>query len=413
MLTSFYEILLTGTIPIGLYIGIVLLFISKHNLLLNRLLAFIVLTLSIFYCLVLGNIRNWEHDFIVLIRTFLPIYYFIPAACYLYLRAFIQDEARLSKKDLWHIAPLAVHFLYSMPVTAALLSGSLSWQQILETAEQHNQHFFNYGPIPDQFHGFFRLGLAMFYIFLGWRLFLSHQYRDFAARNRKLYTHAVRWIAYYLTTISTFGIFSLVLKTRFVFFNVKMTIHYGDAVSLFSLISFDLLVAYAAFNPVILFGLPHFRSAALQDISSAPSQSTIPELTQIAPDHPSKKVFESEVEKIEELVTRIDQYIINHTLKQNKKFTVRELSMALDIPQHHLLYIFKVYLQKSLVEHRNELRVIMVKEALSKGLANQLTIESIGEQAGFNSRASFFQVFKKYTGLTPTQFLKNSAADRV
>jgi AraC-like DNA-binding protein len=44
---------------------------------------------------------------------------------------------------------------------------------------------------------------------------------------------------------------------------------------------------------------------------------------------------------------------------------------------------------------------------LKDGAANSLTLESIGEMAGFNSRGAFIKVFKKYTGFTPSEYLKS------
>jgi len=37
----------------------------------------------------------------------------------------------------------------------------------------------------------------------------------------------------------------------------------------------------------------------------------------------------------------------------------------------------------------------------------ELTLETIAEKAGFNNRVTFLTAFKKFTGTTPSQYIKN------
>ena len=106
-----YEILLIVSATIGIYASFVLLFISKQNSLLNRLLAFFWIIISLLSLLTFCIIRNWTPDILVIIRTFVPIYYFLPATCYLYYRTYIQDDIKLKKKDLLNLLPLILNLI--------------------------------------------------------------------------------------------------------------------------------------------------------------------------------------------------------------------------------------------------------------------------------------------------------------
>ena len=117
-----YELLLVCTAVLGLYVSVVLLFISKQNRLLNRLLATFSLSLSFFYLLAFCISRKWAPDFVILMRTFLPLFYILPASSYLYFRTYIQDDTRLSKKDLLHLVPFSIHILYICPLLYAIIS---------------------------------------------------------------------------------------------------------------------------------------------------------------------------------------------------------------------------------------------------------------------------------------------------
>lgn len=55
-------------------------------------------------------------------------------------------------------------------------------------------------------------------------------------------------------------------------------------------------------------------------------------------------------------------------------------------------------------DHINSYRVLEAKHMLTDTRYEDYTILSIGLEAGFNSKSTFYSAFKKHTGLTPTQF---------
>ena len=55
----------------------------------------------------------------------------------------------------------------------------------------------------------------------------------------------------------------------------------------------------------------------------------------------------------------------------------------------------------------NSYRIVEAKKRLSSVDYEKYTIEGIGYSCGFNSRSSFFKIFKKETGISPYSYKKS------
>jgi YesN/AraC family two-component response regulator len=82
------------------------------------------------------------------------------------------------------------------------------------------------------------------------------------------------------------------------------------------------------------------------------------------------------------------------------------LSHQSKIIQYHLNYYFKEVLKIKFTDWRNELRVEYAKKMLQSGYLDNHKLESLAHECGFANHVSFFSLFKKYTDLTPKEFLK-------
>lgn len=87
----------------------------------------------------------------------------------------------------------------------------------------------------------------------------------------------------------------------------------------------------------------------------------------------------------------------------NAGLNMSMLSEYLGIPKHHLTEVLNSEIGKNFFSFVNEYRIEAVKKLLvDKG--DIYSIEYIGFECGFNSKSSFFTVFKKITGQTPMQY---------
>ncbi len=91
---------------------------------------------------------------------------------------------------------------------------------------------------------------------------------------------------------------------------------------------------------------------------------------------------------------------------KNQKTSVEEISKELKIPNSHLKYLFKYYNRLSTHEYFNLLKIILSLRFIQNGFLHDHTIESLSKASNFKSRITFFNNFKKYTGKSPSEFIK-------
>jgi AraC-like DNA-binding protein len=108
-------------------------------------------------------------------------------------------------------------------------------------------------------------------------------------------------------------------------------------------------------------------------------------------------------EKAEELKNALLVYFEKEKPHLNPDLNMSVLAQKLLVPKHQLTEVLNAGLGKNFFLFVNEYRVEAVKKML-EDKNNPFSIEAIGYEAGFNSKSSFFTVFKKFTGYTPLQY---------
>ena len=91
------------------------------------------------------------------------------------------------------------------------------------------------------------------------------------------------------------------------------------------------------------------------------------------------------------------------------KLTLKELADYLDINSKYLSQLINKNYTKSFSEFVNEYRIGYAKKELLSMKNKNLTISAISENCGFNSKSTFNEVFKKFTGQTPSLFIKSNS----
>lgn len=174
---------------------------------------------------------------------------------------------------------------------------------------------------------------------------------------------------------------------------------------------FSLYFFWVSLQP---FFLPHLLYA-LKDTPDPPAwwRNVLPETdadsAQVPTDSLHTRPLLSE-EKVMEYAV-----LLTHCMEKEQLFKrisrLAELADHLHTSPRYLSYVISTYYQKSFNDYVNTYRIHYVMDAIAHKAYEKFTLEAIGQDAGFASRSTFFKVFKKHTGISPAQFIKNKEDD--
>lgn len=132
-------------------------------------------------------------------------------------------------------------------------------------------------------------------------------------------------------------------------------------------------------------------------------QDTLPANEQAAKDEEVENALpESELQG---LAKRIDGYLEQTEAYTNPDISIRVLADAINETVGKISAAINKEMHKNFFDLINEKRVHKARLLLTEKM-DKMTIESIAYESGFNSRASFYRAFKKYTSLSPSDYLK-------
>jgi AraC-like DNA-binding protein len=314
---------------------------------------------------------------------FIPIYTLLGPCFYFHIRIFLYKKYRYSYFDFIQLIPALFLFINQWPyiimpfsekiMVAKLIQLNLNYLYTIPLA------FFNLEKVI-----LFNLSISLLYLLYGYVLFfkfsksLSFNVLTTLERKRK-----VGWIfLFILSSTVMFGGVMLAMASI-----IKLTYYFYLSISgvgiLFLIISLILF-------PAILYG----REFIVEPVLSIKSPIKVIKIILL-----SQKQFI-------EIDTLVAVFMVDLPYTRND-FNLNKVSLELGMPKHHLTYYLHTHLNLSFNSWRDKLRIVYAKGLISKGGAQSLTLESIGKQAGFQSRDKFTRAFKAQTGSNPSDFLKN------
>jgi len=107
---------------------------------------------------------------------------------------------------------------------------------------------------------------------------------------------------------------------------------------------------------------------------------------------------------------KLVELMINDKIFLEPNISLVDVSKKLNISQRNLSELIRKNSNKNFNQFVNYYRVEEAKKLLKDSSNDNFNMLGIAYNAGFNSKASFYSVFKKFTSLTPTSF-KNQDLD--
>ncbi|WP_281635569.1 helix-turn-helix domain-containing protein [Flavobacterium marginilacus] len=350
-----------------------------------------------------------------------PIGFMIGPLLYFYVRGTLFDNSKFAKTDYFHFVPAFINLVSITPYLLTPFSYKLALAQRI-VKDTMVAKTFTVGLYPNVVNIIARptllciyLVLVLVMLFRFWTKIGTNK-RIPKVQTRKVLVWLISFIFIILLVIVCFALLSYsFLKEP----NPDLT-QFKTSLPM-DIISFCLLaipVSLLVF-PELLYGIPqrkkknnknHFLESEKQikpDETVLLKSNTVNVLQNEEHNVIQEDLQDKDIEpRFIELSQSILDYIKESEIFLNANFSMEELSRSMNVPKHHLYYCFNSILKVKLTKIRAELRVEYAKKLIEDGLLDSLTLDAIGNKAGFSSRSSFQSTFKDEVGCTPGEYLK-------
>lgn len=111
-------------------------------------------------------------------------------------------------------------------------------------------------------------------------------------------------------------------------------------------------------------------------------------------------------DKAEEIVKKLIHLMEYEKVYRDEKVSLKSLAQELSTSYHQLSQVINEELHKNFFDLINSYRIAEAKKRLVDPKEETRSILAIAYDVGFNTKAAFNRVFKKYTHMTPSQFRK-------
>ncbi len=370
----FKTIFLLGAIH-GLVLA-VLLAGKKVNRLSNKIMGVLMLVFSIDLGMAafLGFGQTVEYPF--LLGLDFPITLLYAPLIYLYSKTLMHGQHSLKRSDLIHLIPFALLLLYTIPFYM------MSSQEKLSLLNEGGG--LDYGPgFITHIKVYFNIAYIPFIIkeYLAYRQRLRANYSSIEERN--------------LSWLGGFFIGFLILAI------ISAGLHLLNSMSDLDIpyMNYTLLAVTIFVYSIGYMGLrqPEFFVDYPEDEADEPE---VKEQDRYSRSGLSKEEGQKLMDQLSALMAKEKPY-------QNNELSLRDLAGMMHISTHYLTEIINRYAEKNFYEFINYYRVEEVKEKIQDSDFEHFTLLSLGLDAGFNSKSSFNSVFKKQTGMTPSEYKKS------
>ncbi|WP_291856387.1 AraC family transcriptional regulator [Marinilabilia sp.] len=111
---------------------------------------------------------------------------------------------------------------------------------------------------------------------------------------------------------------------------------------------------------------------------------------------------------VELYVSKLKRFMASDKPYLDADFSLPELADKLDIPSHYLSRVINEQFGVNFFDFINQYRVEEVKSKIGNPEFKNFSLLGIAFDSGFNTKSAFNRVFKKITGVTPSEYKKQT-----
>ena len=293
----------------------------------------------------------------------------IPPLIYFYVILLIKPETNVSGSALLHFVPFALSELYSLVVYGKVLSAT----DFRAKDAIAGQFYFDQVKFTEDY-----LTLVSVFVYLTIGLFILRKY------HRRLETNAseasyptFNWLRNILLQLLVVGILLLANLSLDRMFSFNSS----------SFFRWQLFYVTLAVHIYYLGFVGYKRTSSFQGTSQS-----------------SPKVKQVSEERVAEIKQKIEIALERDKAYLDPQLSSSVLAKRINTSQSDLSYVINASFQKNFRELINDYRIRAATVKLVDPSYRHLSIVGIAYEAGFNSEASFYRIFKKTTGTSPTEY---------
>lgn len=367
------ELVIDFILITGIVLNIIILlklFKTKNNQLPKKILIvfwfFILFTIIHFYGLL--------HDLnFLLMPTFIlenGSRFLLAVLIYLYVKSLFENEKNFITNHSIHFIPFAFYLLfYIIPssINYSTDKNIFQYVQVINT-------YINLALVKDSY--------GIIYLLMSLNVFNKHEPRlkQFFSTFKE---HDFVWI-----------------KKFVILFLIALSI---DLIMTFSEIYFGYNVQWDAYITIffIITAMGYLGYFGLSQTTVFLTQITSDDSLQLK-NESIQKIIKPEEEK--DLKKKLNNLFNEEKVHLKKDLTLNDLSQKMQISSRKLSALLNDVLKTNFYDKVNYHRVEEAKNMLVSDKVIQYTIAAIGESCGFNSKSSFYRVFKNSTGYSPSEY---------
>lgn len=298
---------------------------------------------------------------------------------YLYVLSLCYDDFQLKRKHLIHIIPFVGINL--------LLVFRISGMDVIEKKYFFKHHYQTTEMIIFQYVMEIQYLLYMIAIFMVLKKFRNLYLENQSYANNSVYQWLFQMTLFFIAA-HYFATFKNMLRYTD---EHQLLIFVNEFLEITALVITSWFVLKALNNPEFFRGI----TSDLKLINEYKTEKVL------EPQKEEKHDIDSSVHLQIEL---LNQYMTEEKPYLDPSLTVQDLASRMNMPVRELSILINSNMKQHFFDFVNQYRIENAMELLRNYSKKDCTILQILYTVGFNSKSSFNTAFKKYTGLTPTEY---------